>query len=208
MRIGIIGAGKIGGTLARLLVRAGHEVAVSNSRGPATLTDLVGELGGAARAVDVAEAARFGEVVVVAIPFGRYGDLPADALAGRVVVDATNYYPRRDGHVAELDDGTTSSSELIAAHLPGARVVKAFNTIYYIRLRDEGRTDRPVAERLAIPVAGDDGTAKAMVTAMIEQIGFAAVDAGPLAGGRRQQPDTPVYNTPVGPDEARRLLAG
>src|SRR5262245_62007541 len=118
MRIGIIGTGHVGGTLADKFVAVGHQVALSNAHGPDSLGDMVTELGGHAHPATVAEAARYGEVAVVAIPFGRYRDLPAQELAGRIVVDCTNYYPERDGHIAELDDGATSSSEIVARHLP------------------------------------------------------------------------------------------
>ena len=111
MRLGIIGAGHIGGTLARRFVRAGHQVAISNSRGPETLQAVIEELGGRAWAMTAADAARFGEVVVISIPFGRHGDLPSSGFAGKVVIDTNNYYPRRDGHFPELDSDRTSSSE-------------------------------------------------------------------------------------------------
>ena len=130
MRIGLIGAGHIGGTLAKLLVRAGHEVAISNSRGPDSLADLISELGERARALMPAEAAAFGELIVVSIPFGRYRELSSEALVGRIVVDTNNYYPQRDGHFPELDNDQTTSSEMLQAHLAGARVVKACNTLY------------------------------------------------------------------------------
>ena len=195
MRIGIIGSGRIGGTLARRCVEAGHEVAVSNSRGPDTLRDLVTELGPNATATTPAEAAWFGEVVVVAVPFVAYRDLPADALAGGMVIDATNYYPDRDGHVEELDTGQTTSSELVARHLPDARVVKAFNTMYWNHLRDLGRPNGD-PDRLGIPISGDDPDAKQVVSTLVDDIGFDAVDAGALAeGGRKHQPGTPVYTT-------------
>jgi predicted dinucleotide-binding enzyme len=203
MRIGIIGSGKVGGTAAALLAAAGHEVALSNRRGPDSLREEVERLGPGARAATPAEAAAFGEVVIVAIPFGAYRDLPADALAGRIVVDAGNYYPGRDGHIEALDAGTTTSSELVAGHLPGARVVKAFNTIHYARLRDEGRP-RGAPDRLAIPLAGDDPEAKALVARLIDEMGFEPVDTGSLAeGGRRQQPGSPIYGRPLGADEMR-----
>ncbi len=130
MRIGIIGSGHIGGTLAGHFVAAGHEVAVSNSRGPETLAELVAALGTRAQAVTAEEAARFGDLVVVSVPFGRYRELPTEGVASKVVVDTNNYYPQRDGHFEELDRDRTTSSELLQAHLPGARVVKAFNAIY------------------------------------------------------------------------------
>src|SRR5213593_3748806 len=121
MRIGIIGAGHIGGTLAKLFVDAGHEVAVANSRGPETLASLVEQLGGGAQAVTAADAARFGEIVVVSVPFGRYGELPTEDLAGKVVIDTNNYYPQRDGRFEALDSDGTTSSELLQEHLSGAR---------------------------------------------------------------------------------------
>jgi len=138
MRIGIIGSGMIGGTLTRLWAGLGHDVVVSNSRGPESLAALVAAAGDHASAATAAEAAAAGEVVVVAIPLGRYRQLPVDALAGKVVVDAMNYYPGRDGNMAELDAGTTGSSEMLAGLLGDARVVKAFNTIYFEHLRDQG----------------------------------------------------------------------
>jgi predicted dinucleotide-binding enzyme len=193
MRIGIIGAGHIGGTLAALFVTAGHEVAVSNSRGPDTLGELVAELGATAHAATTADAAAFGDLLVVSVPFGRYRELPADNVAGKIVVDTNNYYPRRDGDFAELDSDRTTSSELLAAHLAGAKVVKAFNAMYWEHLRGRGRPAGD-PERLAIPISGDDADAKQTVAGLIDQIGFDAVDAGGLAdGGRRQQPGSPAY---------------
>ena len=195
MKIGIIGAGNIGATSARLFVRAGHEVALSNSRGAETLRELVDELGEKAHATTIEEAAKFGDVVLVAIPFGKYKTLPAAAFYGKVVIDAGNYYPQRDGQISELDSGETTSSELMSAHLHGARLVKAFNTIYYEHLAQLGDTKLPLEERRAIFIAGDDTGAKEIVAKLIEEIGFAAVDTGFLReGGRRQQPGTPLYN--------------
>jgi predicted dinucleotide-binding enzyme len=206
MRIGVIGTGMIGGTLARLLAAAGHEVTVANSRGPAAVADLVAEIGDRATAGSAQDAAAAGEVVVVAIPFGRYPDLPAAELAGKVVVDANNYYPARDGTIAELEDGSVTSSELVAAALPGARVVKAFNTIYYVHLRDDGLPPGS-AERRAIPIAGDDPEAKRVVTRLLDDIGFDAFDAGSLADSRRLEPGSPVYNVRLTRDEIAAALA-
>ncbi|HEV2745588.1 MAG TPA: NAD(P)-binding domain-containing protein [Rubrobacter sp.] len=205
MNIGIIGSGNIGATAARLFAAAGHEVAISNSRAPETLEDLVEEIGPGARAATVEEAAGFGEVVMEAIPFGRYTSLPAERLAGKVFITASNYYPARDG---ELDLGGRASSELVAEHLAGARVVKAFNTIYFARLRDNGRPEAPVEEREVIFVSGDDGEAKGVVSGLIEEIGFAPVDVGTLAESRRQEPGSPVYNVAMNPAQAREMLAG
>jgi predicted dinucleotide-binding enzyme len=191
MRIGAIGAGHIGGTLAKQFAAAGHEVAVSNSRGPETLRAMVDELGPRAQAVTAAEAARFGEVVVVSVPFGRYLEVPTEGVAGKVVIDTNNYYPQRDGHFEELDSDRTTSSELLQAHLPGVRVVKAFNAILWSRLRDEGRPAGD-PERLGIPISGDDEEGKRTVAELIDEIGFDAVDAGTLAeGGRKHQPGNP-----------------
>jgi predicted dinucleotide-binding enzyme len=205
MQIGIIGSGMIGGTLARRFAAAGHDVTIGNSRGPESLTGLVAEIGERARAGTADDAARAGEVVVVAIPAGRYRELPAEALAGRIVVDANNYYPGRDGAMPELDSGTTTSSELLAASLPGARVVKAFNTIYFEHLRDQG-TPPGTPGRRALPIAGDDPDAKRTVAALIDDIGFDTVDLGPLAEGRRQEPGTPVYNVALTRDELAAAL--
>ncbi|QIN78158.1 NADP oxidoreductase [Rubrobacter marinus] len=205
MRIGIIGAGNIGSTAARLFAGAGHEVVVANSRGPETLEGLVREIGANARAGTVEEAADFGEVVMEAIPFGRYGDLPAEGLSGKVFVTASNYYPERDGGI---DLGGRAQSEFLARHLPGARVVKAFNTIYYARLAQNGRPEAPLEERETIFVSGDDGEAKEIVSRLVEEIGFAPVDAGTLAQSARQEPGSPIYNVPMSPAEAREALAG
>jgi 8-hydroxy-5-deazaflavin:NADPH oxidoreductase len=205
MKIGIIGAGMIGATTARLFARSGHDVAIANTRGPASLTELVDEIGLRARAATVDDAAAFGEIVLLAIPLGQYDTLPAGHLAGKIVVDAMNYYPQRDGEL--LLDGLTSS-ELVARHLRGARLVKAFNTMYFQTLATRGDPDAPLDERLALFLAGDDAAAKAEVAHLIEQIGFAPVDTGSLReGGRRQQPGTPIYNVPLTAAAARAALA-
>jgi predicted dinucleotide-binding enzyme/acyl carrier protein len=207
MRIGFVGAGNVGATLAGLFVRAGHEVIVSNSRGPATLAGLVERLGPAARAATTAEAGQAGDVVVVAIPVRGYRQLPAEPFAGKIVVDAGNYYPRRDGQIAELDSGRTTSAGMLADHLPGARVLKAFNTVNSEHLRERGDPTAPARDRVAIPVAGDDAEAKAVLTDLIDQIGFTAVDGGTLADSWRQEPGSPVYGAEVGPEQATALLA-
>lgn len=205
MRIGIIGSGNIGGTLAALLVEAGHEVVLANSRGPETLAPLVQRLGAGASAASAQDAAQAGELVVVSVPFGRYEQLPAAPLSGKVVVDTNNYYPDRDGRWPALDAGDTTSSELLAQHLPGSKVVKAFNTIQWAHLRDQGRP-ADSGERRALPIAGDDAEAKSTVGGLIDEIGFDAVDLGPLAEGRRQQPGTEVYNIALTAQELRRIL--
>ena len=206
MKIGIIGAGMIGATTARLFARSGHDVAIANTRGPASLAELVREIGPRARAAAVDDAAAFGEIVLLAIPFGQYGTLPAERLAGKIVIDAMNYYPQRDGEL--MLDGLTSS-ELVARYLSGARLVKAFNTMSFHTLAPRGDPSVPLDERLALFLAGDDAVAKAEVARLIEQIGFAPVDTGSLReGGRRQQPGTPIYNVPLTAAAARAALAG
>jgi predicted dinucleotide-binding enzyme len=206
MRIGIIGAGRIGGVLARHFVMQGHEVAVSNSREPETLGDLVAELGKNARAMTPADVAKWAEVVVVSVPFGRYTELPTEGFEGKTVIDTNNYYPARDGVFPELDNDTTTSSELLQQHLKGARVVKAFNGINWEHLRDFSRPPgRP--NRIGIPISGDDAEAKAAVAALIDSIGFDAVDAGTLAvGGRKHQPGTEVYAADLRTADLREKL--
>jgi predicted dinucleotide-binding enzyme len=207
MKIGIIGAGHIGANAAKLFVEAGHEIAIANSRGAETLRDLVDELGERAQAVNVEDAAKFGEVVFVSIPFGKYKELPADAFDGKIVIDSNNYYPDRDGNFAALDGNETSSSVLLAEHLRGARVVKGFNTIWFEHLKTQGNRDLPLEERRAIFIAGDDAEAKEIVGKLIEDIGFAAVDTGDLAdGGMAQQPGTAIYNRNLTAGEAQAIL--
>jgi predicted dinucleotide-binding enzyme len=206
MRIGIIGAGHVGGTLAQLLAKHGHEVMVANSRGPQTLHGLVDRISGEVSAGTAAEAAEFGDVVVTSVPFGRYPELPTGGLVDKTVVDTTNYYPERDGHYPDLDQGSTTSSELVQAHLAGAHLVKAFNTMYWEHLRDYGRQSS-AQFRYALPVSGDDDQAKRTVQDLVEQLGFEPVDTGTLAdGGRRQQPGSPIYGADLSGDELRSRI--
>lgn len=206
MRIGIIGTGSIGGTLARLWTTAGHEIAVANSRGPGSLTDLVGSLGPLAHAMTVEDAAAFGEIVVLAVPFRRLEALPRPELVmGKVVVDAMNPYAEGGGL---LDLGGRTSSSLTAERLPGARLVKAFNTMHPETLASGGRPHVPEEQRLVIFLAGDDARAKERVATLIREAGFAPVDTGSLAiGGRLQEPGSSIYNRPMLPSDARRMLA-
>lgn len=201
---GFIGSGHIGSTVARLAIAAGHDVVLSNSRGPETLADLVAELGPRARAATPVEAAAAGDLVVVTIPLKAYRDVPVDALAGAVVVDTMNYYPERDGHLEALDDGSTTSSELLQAHLPQARVVKAFNHIFFQHLLDLARPglDAGADERSALAVAGGDPEAKQAVRRALDALGYDALDLGPLAEGWRTQPGQPAYGTPYAADPA------
>jgi 8-hydroxy-5-deazaflavin:NADPH oxidoreductase len=196
--VGLIGSGHIGGTVARLSVAAGHQVVLSNSRGPETLQELVAELGPLARAATPAEAAMAGDLVVVSVPVLAFGKMPAGALAGQVTMDTCNYYPQRDGQLAELDSGALTSSALLQRELPGAAVVKVFNNIFWKHLRSLSRPDGGPT-RSFLPIAGDDAAAKSAVTEFLDSIGWGAVDAGTLAGSWRQQPGTPVYGHPYGP---------
>lgn len=193
MKIGMIGAGRIGHALGVRFARAGHEVMLSNSRGPDTLDGVVASIEGSVRAGTVDEAARFGDLAAVAIPTQAIRDLPPEPFAGKLAIDANNYYPDPDWRLPDLDADEVTSSELLASLLPGATVVKAFNTIYSGRLLEDSRPDLPAEERLAIPIAGDDPEAKRVVIDLIDQIGFTAVDAGTLAETRRQQPGAPLY---------------
>ncbi len=171
MKIGILGAGNIGATAARLFVAAGHDVAISNSRGPDSLRELIRELGPQAHAMTIRDAARFGD--------GGFYDL-----------------------------GGSTSSEEVLKRLPGSRLVKAFNTIYYAHLASRGRKDLPIEERHTIYLAGDNAEAKALVARLIEEIGFAAIDTGSLReGGRLQEPESPIYNKTYNAREARHFLA-
>ena len=204
MKIGIIGAGNIGGNLTRRFTAVGHEVRVANSRGPETLADLAAETG--ATAVSVAEAAQGAEVVVVTIPQKNVPDLPKDVFAGAadgvVVIDTGNYYPQqRDGKIAAIEEGQPESA-WVAEQL-GRPVVKAFNGIFAANLLTHGRPEG-AADRLALPVAGDNTN---VVRRLVEQIGFTAVDAGPIAESWRQQPGTPVYGADLDADGVRAALA-
>jgi hypothetical protein len=227
MTVGFIGSGMIGGTVARLSVAAGHRVVLSNSRGPDTLKELVGELGSLASAADCAGAAAAGDLVLVSIPFGTSLGLPAEPLAGKIVMDTGNYYPERDGQFAALDSESATSSGLLQRHLNEAHVVKVFNNIYFRHLAslarphgaidhgaidhgaidhgaidhgaiDHGAIDHGAADRSALPIAGDDEQAKTAVTEFLDSIGYDTVDAGSLADSWRQEPGHPAYGPPYG----------
>jgi 8-hydroxy-5-deazaflavin:NADPH oxidoreductase len=204
--IGLIGAGHIGSQLARLAVKNGYQVVISNSRGPETLSALVAELGPKARAATAAEAAKAGDIVVVTVPLKSYPQVPVEPLAGKIVIDTNNYYPQRDGHIRELDNESTTTSELLQAHLPKSKVVKAFNHIYAADLTTHGQPPG-TKNRRALVIAGDDREAKAVVARLIDQFGFEALDAGPLKEGWRIQRDTPGYGPRRTADELRGDLA-
>jgi len=203
MRIGIIGAGSIGGTLTRRLTDLDHDVTVANSRGPASLMLLARETG--ARAGSVEEAVRSADLVVLAVPLKAVADLDADTFGGHVLVDACNYYPARDGAIPELEKPHNASSEWVAHRFRDVHVVKAFNTIEFTHLSAHATPPGTVARR-ALPVAGDDRAAKQQVMALVDELGFDAVDAGSLAESWRQQPGTPVYNRDLDAAQVRDAL--
>jgi predicted dinucleotide-binding enzyme len=204
--IGLIGAGHIGSQVARLAVASGYDVILSNSRGPATLAPLVEELGPRARAATPEEAARAADLVVVTIPLKHYRSVPVEATAGKIVIDTNNYYPERDGHIAALDNEETTTAELLQAHLPASKVVKAFNHIYAHQLTTDGLPGG-TPNRRALVIAGNDAAAKATVTRLLDQFGFDTVDAGPLSESWRIQRDTPGYGPRRNAEELRRDLA-
>lgn len=209
--LGLIGSGNIGGGIARLAVAAGYDVVLSNSRGPDTLADLVAELGPKARAATPAEAGEAGDLVVVSVPLHAYRQVPVEPLRGKVVIDTNNYYPQRDGQIPELDDESTTVSELLQAHLPDSHVVKCFNNVPATGMvplaKPAGDPDRSV-----LAIAGDDAGAKTTVTGFLDAIGYDAYDVGPLAEGWRYQRDTKAYavfsqpGRPVKEDWLRRGL--
>ncbi len=205
MKIGIIGAGHIGGTLARRLSALGHDVSIANSRGPDTLAALASQ--SAAKAVTVRDATRGQDVVIITIPEKNIRDLPKDLFASSdhpIIIDTGNYYPKRDGRIAAIEDGTPESAWV--SQQIGRPVVKAFNTMYAQHLLERGRgADQP--GRLAIPVAGDDASAKAKVLELINDLGFDGIDAGTLADSWKQQPGTPVYGADLSTDQAEKALA-
>jgi hypothetical protein len=198
MKIGIIGSGNIGGTAAKLFVNAGHEVAISNSRGPESLISLVNSIGPNIKAKTVEDAVKFGDVILLAIPWRKKQDLlsVSELFDGKIVIDAMNPYSE---NFEVIDLGNSTSSEEVLKQIPSSsRLVKAFNTIYYEHLRTKGNPNAPREDRFAIFVAGDNSDAKAIVSGLIEDIGFAPVDTGSLReGGRKQQPGSPIYNNPM-----------
>lgn len=200
--LGFIGAGNIGGQLARLAVANGYDVVLSNSRGPETLVDLVEELGDQARAGTVEEAATDGDIVVVSTPLRAIKEVPVEPLAGKTVIETNNYYWQRDGHIPELDDESTTVAELLQAHLPQAHVVKAFNHIYASALIEDG-SPAGTPDRRALIIAGDDEAAKAEVAELIDTFGFDPVDIGALSESWRIQRDTPGYGPRRNAEELR-----
>ena len=200
MKIGIIGAGFVGRAISKLALAAGHQVMLSNSRDPKTLFTLTRTT--QCEAGTPQQAAEFGDVVVIAIPLEAYRSVPAAPLVGKVVIDANNYYPDRDGRIPELDQHQTTTSEMLAKHLPESRVIKAFNAIRMDDLLNDG-LPASAAERRALPIAGDDAQGKVIVTALLDEFGFDVVDAGGLAEGWRFEAGTPVYCVPLNQEQLK-----
>ncbi len=204
--IGFIGSGNIGRTLATLAIGQGYDVVMSNSRGPETLADVVAELGPKARAATRDEAAAAGDLVVVSVPLKSYRDVPPAPLAGKTVIDTDNYYPERDGVYPELEDGSATTSGLLAAHLPESRVVKVFNNIWWKDLGAKG-TPPGTPGRRALPVAADDADAKKQVMELVDAFGFEPYDAGSIADSYRFERDKPAYVKAFDTDGLREALA-
>ncbi|ORE96912.1 NAD(P)-binding domain-containing protein [Aurantimonas sp. 22II-16-19i] len=204
MRIGMIGAGFVSQNLAALAIARGHEVMLSNSRDPKTLFSAGATLG--CRTGTAEEAAAFGDVVLVAVPLTAFDALPAPALAGKVVMDANNYYPQRDGQIGELDDHTETTSERLARHLPGARIVKAFNAIRAVELPRDAKAAGEAGRR-ALPIAGDDAEAKRVVMELTDELGYEPFDAGGLAESWRFERAKPAYCAALDRDGLKVALA-
>ncbi len=204
--VGIIGAGHIGSALAEGLVARGYDVVISNSRGPETLKDLVTRLGERARAATPAEAAEAADWAVVTVPLKALGDVPAAPLAGKIVLDTNNYYWERDGHIAALDEGQTTTTQMAQEHFADAHVVKAFNHIPAADINTTGSTAGTPGRR-ALAIASDHADAAALATAVYDEFGFDAVDIGSVAESWRVERDQPAYVVRQDADELRANLA-
>ncbi|GAA1665247.1 NADPH-dependent F420 reductase [Microbacterium lacus] len=205
-RFGIIGAGHIGSTLARGLVDRGHDVVISNSRGPASLQELVAELGEHAQAGTVTDAATQGEVVIVTVPLKAYQEVPVAPLAGKIVLDTNNYYWERDGRIAALEEKTTTTSGMLQEHLPESKVVKAFNHIMSGQILTDG-SPAGTPGRRALATSSDHADAVAFVTALYDEFGFDTVNAGRLSESWRVERDQPAYGVRQDRDELEANLA-
>ena len=204
--IGIIGAGHIGSQVARAAITAGYDVVISNSRGPQTLGELVAELGPKARAATAVEAAAAGDFAVVTVPLKNYTRVPVAELAGKIVIDTNNYYFERDGHIAELDNGSATVSGLLQAHLPQSRVAKGFNAIGFGDITTDG-TPSGTPGRRALATASDFDDAAQLVTSFYDEIGFDTVNIGALSDSWRVERDQPAYGATADATELTALLA-
>lgn len=204
--VGIIGAGNIGGTLAQGLVDRGYDVVIANSRGPETLSELVAKLGSHARAATAQEAAEAAEWAIVTVPLKALEDVPVDALAGKIVVDTNNYYWERDGRIAELEEGRTTTSEMVQRHLAQSKVVKGFNHIAAGTILTDG-TPAGTPGRRALVASSNDPDAVAFMTGLYDQFGFETVDVSPLSESWRAERDRPAYVIPQNAEELKANLA-
>ena len=204
--LGIIGAGHIGSQVARVAIANGYDVVIANSRGPETLPDLVAELGPKARAATAQEAAAAADVAVVTVPLRAIDDLPAEQLAGKIVLDTINYYFERDGHIEALDKGETTTSELVQRALPDSKIAKAFNHIFASEITSDG-TPAGTPDRRALATAGDDAEAVAFVTRFYDEAGFDTVNVGPLSESWRVERDRPAYVVRQNAEELTANLA-
>lgn len=203
MKIGIIGAGFVGRAIAKLAIRSGHQVMLSNSRGPQTLFSLGPMIG--CETGTATDAARFGDMVIIAVPLTAIGQLPKEPLQGKQVIDAVNYYPDRDGIVEVLESRQTTTSELLASYLPAAKITKAFNAIPMTQLESDGLPSGS-PERRALPLAGDDAQGKDIASSLYEAFGFDVLDAGPLAEGWRFERGMPAYCVRMTKDQLKTAL--
>lgn len=204
--LGIIGAGHIGSQVARVAIANGYDVVIANSRRPETLADLVAELGPKARAATAQEAAAAADVAVVTVPLRAIDDLPAEQLAGKIVLDTNNYYFERDGHIEALDKGETTTSELVQRALPDSKIAKAFNHIFASEITSDG-TPAGTPDRRALATAGDDAEAVAFVTRFYDEAGFDTVNVGPLSESWRVERDRPAYVVRQNAEELTANLA-
>ncbi len=204
MKIGIIGAGHIGGTLASLLTQAGHEVILANSRGPETLREQVEKLGPKASAATASEAATRGEIVIEAVPFGKVSELPREELKGKVLLTASNYYPSRDG---AIDLQGLTQSEYLQRLLPDTHLAKVFNTIFWEHLRDQGDPSKPLEERRVLPFVASDKRAEDVARGLIEQLGFGPLFLGKLSMARGlSETEDRLYNKQLTLAQAREMV--